>query len=77
MASAIECLPATLDLQDGLSSAGDGDILEVAALEVKLHARSRGKSPRPRAVLMARVFCMASMSVMRDQKSGVGADWRW
>lgn len=47
MAIAIEYLPATLDLQDGLSSAGDGDILEVAALEVKLHARGRSKSPRP------------------------------
>jgi hypothetical protein len=43
--STIDHLPATLDLQEGLSSAGDGHILEVA-LELKLHPRS-GEGSRP------------------------------
>lgn len=40
-------LPATLDLQDGLSGAGDGDVLERAALELDGDAGGRGRNPRP------------------------------
>lgn len=45
--STIESLPATLDLQDRLSGATDGDILEGAALELNAEPRGRGKGPRP------------------------------
>jgi hypothetical protein len=40
----IDYLPATLDLQEGLASPGDADILKVA-LELKLHPRDWDQRP--------------------------------
>ena len=44
--STIDHLPATLDLNEGLASSGDADILEVA-LELKLHPRDRHEGACP------------------------------
>ena len=43
----IEDLPTTLDFEDGLSCAGNGNILDIATLVLNTDTWRRGKRPRP------------------------------